>query len=129
MLRILAPLSLIFLSQCTGDETLTAYGGADTTWALQEMDGSAVATETTLIFPSPGALSGVGPCNNYSGRQTAPYPWFKTTQIISTKRACPELAFEDQYFQTLSEMTLSEILGDTLILSNDDGRELIFQAQ
>ncbi|SLN22924.1 META domain protein [Roseovarius albus] len=129
VIRVLATLSLVFLSKCSRDETLTAYGGADTTWALLEMDGQSVPAGTTLTFPSHGALTGLGPCNSYSGKQTAPYPWFKAEQISSTERACPELTFEGQYLTALSEMTLSEIAAPTLILSNDSGRELVFQAQ
>ena len=129
MVRFLPLISLLTLLQCTGDETLTAYGGSDTTWALQEIDGQAAQTDFTLVFPAPGTLSGVGPCNTYSGIQTAPYPWFKAERIKVTERACPDLDEEEKYLDTLSEMTLSEVAPGTLILSNDSGREMVFHAQ
>jgi len=42
--------------------------------------------------------------------------------------ACEKLNEETAFFSALSEMTLSEALGGTLILSNPDGREMVFQA-
>jgi heat shock protein HslJ len=42
--------------------------------------------------------------------------------------ACPDLAAEAQFFDALSTMTLVEVLGRTLILTDDNGREMLFQA-
>lgn len=123
-------LTLIFLlDACTsGDESLYAYGAADKTWVLQELGGEPFTEKATLIFSEPGALGGEAPCNSYGGRQTAPYPWFKASEIISTKRACPALPAETRYFRALENMTLSEVLEDKLILSTDDGDEMVFVA-
>jgi heat shock protein HslJ len=43
--------------------------------------------------------------------------------------ACPDLAAETTFFATLENMTLSEASGDTLILSNPDGRQMVFVAR
>jgi heat shock protein HslJ len=43
--------------------------------------------------------------------------------------ACPDLAAESQYLTALGEMTLAEVSGPTLILSNDAGRSMVFTAQ
>jgi len=51
------------------------------------------------------------------------------SQIGATKMACPDLAAENLFFAALAEMTLSEVLGDTLLLSNDKGREMVFKAE
>ena len=56
-----------------------------------------------------------------------PYPWIKIENIAATKRACPDLAAESAYFTSLQAMTLSEVLGDVLILSNDEGDEMVFR--
>lgn len=128
MLRYLT-LPLIFaLSACQADETLSGYGAAGVTWRLTSLDGAAFSARATLEFPEPGKISGAAPCNRYFGAQTAPYPWFKIEGLGRTKRACPELAQESAYFSALSEMTLSEVTGATLILSNDAGREMLFTA-
>ena len=42
--------------------------------------------------------------------------------------ACPDLALETSYFTALSEMEFAELLGNTLLLTNEAGREMLFQA-
>ena len=128
MRRLLTLPLLAALAACAGDESLTAYGAADKTWVLTEIDGAPALARTTLSFPEPGRLAGRAPCNAYSGAQTAPYPWFEVGPIASTKVACPDLAFEQSYFAALSAMTLSEVSGDILVLSTPEGREMVFKA-
>ena len=127
-MRPLALLALAALAACTGDETLSGYGAADRTWLLQELDGAPVTTRVTLTFPEPGQLGGEAPCNLYSGQQTVPYPWFKAENIVATRRACPALDLETRYFAALTRMTLSEVLGNTLILRDETGAEMVFTA-
>ena len=42
--------------------------------------------------------------------------------------ACDSLSAETVFFTALGDMTLAEVVGDTLILSNDKGREMVFQS-
>ena len=42
--------------------------------------------------------------------------------------AYPDMAAEAAFLATLQDMTLSEASGDTLILSNSDGRQMMFVA-
>jgi len=44
MIRLLALLPFAALSLCQGDETLRAYGAADKTWQLTELNGTPVTT-------------------------------------------------------------------------------------
>jgi len=115
------------LGFCGEDETVAGYGGGDVTWALAELDGAAYEARATLRFPEEGRIEGKAPCNRYSGDQGAPYPWFKAEKIAVTRRACPELDAEQAFLAALELMTLSEVAGDTLILSNDNGREMVFR--
>ena len=110
------------------DETVAGYGALDTPWRLVEIDGQAFPAQATLRFGTDGEISGSAPCNRYFGRQTAPYPWFAAEELGTTRRACPALAHETAYLSALAAMTLSEVAGDTLILSNDAGREMVFRA-
>lgn len=126
-MRRLMPLLLLFAA-CTGDETVSAYGGAGQTWKLSEIDGQAFTAAATLTFPEPGRIAGRAPCNAWSGTQTAPYPWFEARNILSTKAACPDLVQEQRFLSALSEMTLSEVSGDVLLLSTPEGREMVFTA-
>jgi heat shock protein HslJ len=117
------------LTNCGGDETVASYGAKEVVWQLVELDGKPFDARATLSFADEGALSGQAPCNRYSGQQSAPYPWFQAEKIAVTRMACPQLAAETAYFEALSAMTLSEVSGETLILSNDAGREMVFEAQ
>lgn len=116
------------LFSCAGDETLSGYGAADVTWVLATLDRAPFPARATLTFPEDGRLAGDAPCNAYWGAQTAPYPWFAATQITATRRACPDLDAEAAFFEALEAMTLAEVAGNTLLLSNDAGREMLFRS-
>ncbi|MCB4457501.1 META domain-containing protein [Leisingera sp. McT4-56] len=120
--------SMLLASACTGDETLSAYGAAGKTWQLHSIDGDPFAAAATLSFPEPGRIAGRAPCNSFHGGQTAPYPWFETGPLAVTRAACPQLAEEAVFLKALEEMSLSEVSGDVLILSNEEGREMLFKA-
>lgn len=123
---ILIPLSV--LSGCFQDETVSAYGAANKTWALVELDGQPFGPRATLTFPERGKIAGKAPCNSYSGTLDAPYPWFDAQQLVVTRMACPDLEAEAVFFAALSRAGQSEVAGDTLILRNDAGQEMVFKA-
>ena len=123
---VLAAMSV--LGYCK-DETVSGHGGDGATWVLRSIDGTPFAARATLTFPEEGTLAGEAPCNGYSGQQTVPYPWFSAERLITTRRACPDLEAETRYLRALGDMTLAEIAGDTLILSNDAGGEMVFRAR
>ena len=122
-------LILLVLCGCLADETISGYAPAGTTFVLQTINDTPFPARATLTFPQEGRIAGQAPCNSYSGAQTVPYPWFKVETIVATKRACPDLQAEQSFFEALSEMTLSEVSGTTLILSNDAGQKMIFTGQ
>lgn len=125
----LLPLIVATLAaSCERDETLTAYGASDRTWTLQSLDGAPFAARATLTFPAEGSVAGMAPCNSFRGRQSAPYPWFAAGPLLTTRRACPDLKAEQAFLRALEDMSLAEIAGDVLILSNDQGREMVFSA-
>jgi len=121
--------ALLIGSACMSDESVAKYGAAGKTWALHEIDGAPFSARTTLEFDKAGWITGQAPCNRFSAKQTAPYPWFKTGPAIATKMACQDLKQEQVFFEALGAMSLSEVSGAALILSNDDGRSMIFKAQ
>jgi heat shock protein HslJ len=123
---ILAALSA--LPQCQGDETVRAYGGGDKTWRLVELNGAPFDGRATLTFPEAGQIAGEAPCNAYSATMTVPYPWFDAGPIAVTRRACPDLAAEATFLKALEGASISDVLGDTLILSDDAGPTLVFKA-
>jgi heat shock protein HslJ len=113
---------------CARDETVAAYGAANRIWVLSEIDGQSFPAEATLTFPEPGRIAGQAPCNSYFADMAAPYPRFVSGPIASTRRICPDEAAERAYFEALSAMRLTEVLGETLILSAEDGRSMVFRA-
>jgi len=128
MLRFALVFSVIGLGQCSADETVAGYGGAEQVWTLTELDGTQFSKTATLSFPERGKIAGQAPCNRYFATMDAPYPWFEAGPIGATRMACPDLDAETLFLSALSEMTQSEVSGDTLVLRNDAGREMVFKA-
>ena len=127
MLRVLLFLPLL-LAACPKDESISTYADPGAVYHLVEIGGEAFAAGATIAFSEPGAVTGDGPCNSYTARQSVPYPWIRIEDIVATRRACPELATEAAFFAALQSMTLAEASGPVLILSNDDGVEMVFRA-
>tara|TARA_R110002049_G_scaffold117332_3_gene270731 strand:- start:119317 stop:119709 length:393 start_codon:yes stop_codon:yes gene_type:complete len=125
-LMILGALSM--LPNCNGDETVRAYGAADKVWRVTEIDGKPFTAHATLTFPEAGKIAGDAPCNSYSATMTVPYPWFEAGPVAVTRRACPQLAAEAAYLAALRDATLSEVLGNTLILSSVKRPLAVFKA-
>lgn len=119
-------LILFALAACAVDETISAYAGGP--YQLVAIDGAPFTANASLDVGTPGRISGAAPCNTYHAVQTAPYPWFALGPVAASRRACPDLAAEAAYFKNLATMEFAESLGDTLILSNSAGREMVFQA-
>lgn len=113
---------------CNTDETISGQTSAQDIWTLTHLNGEAVKVAITLTFPEKGQIAGRAPCNRYFATQNAPLPWFEVGPIGATKMACPDLATENKYFQTLSKMTLIERTGNTLLLSNDGSETLEFKS-
>ena len=116
------------LPGCT-DETISGYADPDATYRLTEIDGKPFIASATIAFRTEGRAEGSAPCNSWSANQNAPYPWLELGPIAATKRACPDLASETQFFDALGQMSLAEVQGPILILTNDAGREMVFSAE
>ena len=121
--------SLAALPACRADETSGSYGGGERTWELQQIDGQAFSARATLTFPETGRIAGQAPCNRYFGEMTAAYPEFDASKVAATRMACPELEAEQRFLSTLSEMSLSDVSDEMLILSNEAGRKMVFKAR
>jgi len=120
-------LALLPLTGCA-DETISGYADPGATYRLSHVGDAAFSANATIAFPEKGTARGTAPCNTWSATQTAPYPWLALGPIARTERACPDLAAEQSFFDALSTMTLAEVQGTTLILSNDAGQEMVFTA-
>ncbi|WP_099826860.1 META domain-containing protein [Oceaniglobus indicus] len=119
----------LLLAACGGDETVSGQVDPDLTFALSTLDGTAFPARATIAFPGEGKVLGQAPCNRWSARQTAPYPWVEITGILSTKATCPDQPSEDAFFDALRQMGRIEAVGRVVIFSNDAGREMVFRAE
>lgn len=126
-LLLLPPLAL--MNGCAADESITGFVDPSAQYHLVEIDGAPLGANATIAFPSAGDVVGQAPCNRYFATQTKPYPWFALNGIGATRMACPDLDAETAYFAALEAMTLAEVSGGTLILSNTDGRSMVFEAR
>jgi heat shock protein HslJ len=117
----------ILLAACLKDETISGYVDQTATFQLVEINGAKFTATATLSFPEQGRISGQAPCNSYNATQTAPYPWFELGPIRATLSTCPEMAEENEFFETLTRMTLIETLADVVILRNDEAEEMLFR--
>jgi len=118
-----------FLAPYLKDETISGYADPVVSYRLEAINDAPFDARATISFPAEGRIEGNGPCNTYSTTQSAPYPWFETGPIAATKRACPDLALESEFFAALPRMTLIEVAGEVLLLTNDAGEVMAFRAQ
>ncbi|TNF21775.1 MAG: META domain-containing protein [Rhodobacteraceae bacterium] len=129
MKLVLLPLLLAALAaSCDRDAPVTAYGPSDRTWQLERLDGAPFTARATLGFPAEGRLTGMAPCNSFRGPQTATYPDFAAGPLLTTRRACPDLAAEQTFLRALEAMRRAKITDTHLILSTPQGREMVFSA-
>lgn len=114
------------VSACAPTETVTQYGGAAYEWKLSEIDGSAVGYDAQLAFTPDGSVHGEGPCNGFSGRQSKPYPWVSIQIDFVEELYCSGIDNEEAFLNALTEMTLIEVSGPNMVMSNDAGRQMAF---
>ena len=119
---------LVLLAACNEDETVSGYVGDSTIFALQSINEQPFQASATIDLSETGKVSGEGPCNSYSAEQSTPYPWFNLGPIAATERACEDLSAEVTFFQALQSMTIAEVNGPILILTNDAKDEMVFEA-
>lgn len=128
MIRIFLTLTLtLALAACKNDETVAGYDGGQI-WRLTELDNAPFDAPATLQFGAGGKVTGQAACNSFFSEQSKPYPWVGFGPIGSVRMMCPQMPAETAFFSALTDMTLAEVSGDMMILSNDAGRQMVFKA-
>ncbi|MEQ3625530.1 MAG: META domain-containing protein [Celeribacter sp.] len=110
------------------EKTLSEFAGNQSEWVLVAIDGGPAPDGVTLTFPVPNHISGHGPCNAYSARIVAPFPWFGIAGITATRMACPALEAEQRYFSTLEHMSAVELNGASMTLTGA-GKSLRYRSR
>lgn len=112
--------------------TVAGCGGAeqppdslvDTSWAIVDIAGEAVAGDNYAISFGADTLVGYTGCNRFSGSYSRNGDMLALGAIRGTRRACPEprMSRERRAWQILSgPVTISFPDGETLLLSGDGG--------
>ena len=116
------------LAGCVEDHSGSKRIPQGVEYVLIEMNGTAFDERTTIVFGADGGVSGQAPCNRYFGQVSSGYPRFALNGVGATMMACPALDTEAAFFAALEGMTLANVYGDTLTLSNPAGETLVFAA-
>lgn len=119
----------LLLAACRADETVSAFADPQALYRLVEVNGMPFDGRATIRFPQEGRVSGRGPCNSFTASQTAPYPWFELGPLAATRALCPRIEAERAYFAALAGMSNVEVMGGVVILRNEAGDEMVFQAE
>lgn len=119
----------IMVRRTTQDEHATPTSLFDTTWVLEEIDGSAPAADvrSDMTIAPDGATTGRGGCNRYSGQATIEGTTVAFGKVAATMMACPEPAMnqERQFFDMFEKVASYRIGdGDKLFLVDADGTDL-----
>ncbi|WP_374375553.1 META domain-containing protein [Tabrizicola sp.] len=94
-------------------------------WHLVGLEGQEVGWEAFLRFDG-DKVAGKAPCNRWFGTNSAALPAVSIQGIGATKMACPDLAAESAYFETLQAMLRAELDQGHLYLIGPEGRIMEF---
>jgi len=84
----------------------TQHVALEGSWQLTALNGRPETTGITLEFGPDSSATGQAPCNRYFGTYAAGSDFsFALPQVGATKRACPALNLESEYFSSLSAAT------------------------
>lgn len=80
------------------------------------------------FFPAEKKFTGNGGCNRINGNYAIEKrSEIRLTEISSTKMACPDLAFENTFLETLGKVNRFEISDNNMLLKDDNKVLLILQ--
>ncbi|MEM6635978.1 MAG: META domain-containing protein [Pseudomonadota bacterium] len=110
---------LTVISAC-GDETISGYIDRSQVFSLEGDPAMSVS------FPRRGRVHGHGLCGEWKARQAAPYPWIEIGPVPGTEASCADFEAEKRFRDALANMRIAEVSGQFLILSGENGEEMVF---
>jgi heat shock protein HslJ len=111
------------------DESLSGYAARDAPYQLFELNGRPAEHPIAVVFPSMWRMEWRTGCGVYRAKISVPYPWFGLVAVTAVPRACAEASADRAFIAALHAMTLSEVHGGTLILSDGAGAEMVFRTK
>ena len=126
-------LGLILPFQLNASDTDSANSTAqasltNTYWKLIELKGQAVKTEAgqreiKLTLRGENKVTGFAGCNSFFGSYTFDESKITISQLAASRKFCTEtMDMETLFLKTLTEVAGYKIIGQTLHLSDDEGR-------
>lgn len=92
-------------------------------WRLVELNGKPIDTtgnherEAHIVFKAlNNRVFGSGGCNRFSGSYELQGDQLNISQLISTKMACMNIPYENEFFKVLQDADKIELSADTLLL-------------
>lgn len=104
-------------------------------WVLVEMKGVPVQQsggrrDAFINFEvDQKKFRGNGGCNQINGNYTVEKNTIRFKDVISTKMACDDIAFESTFLSTLAEVDRYEVKGDDLLLKRKRETVLVLRAK
>lgn len=108
------------------DEPVSPFAQPDQIWRLSELGGATFDKDSTLIFGTEGNVAGKALCNRFMGRAEWTPESLSIGPLGSTMMACPDLEQEQIVMQALSSVARGGIVDDRLILTLQDGSEMVY---
>ena len=94
-------------------------------WVLSELNGTPVQTSNTdkdasvKFSLADMRVSGTGGCNRFNGSFTAKGKDLSFGPLATTKMMCPDIKFEDAFYNALGKVKEYEITGNELLLKDN----------
>ncbi|MCA8883170.1 MAG: META domain-containing protein [Rhodobacteraceae bacterium] len=95
-------------------------------WRLVQLNGSAFTARARFSIAVDRRLAGQAPCNSFFGAIDGTAAAFHIGPLAATRNACADLAAESAFFQALEAARQARIDGGRLVMTGDDGVELVF---
>jgi heat shock protein HslJ len=94
-------------------------------WHLVGLEGQEVGWNASLRIDGDN-ITGKAPCNSWGAKSSASLPALSLGPIRATRMACPDLAAEAAFFETLQAMQRTELDQGHLFLIGMEGRIMEF---
>lgn len=123
MQRIIIGLMLVFAA-CTPVKKITSVAG---TWKLHSVVGSDISVEKDYsVMITDTTISGVLPCNKFSGKLEKENSKCQIKQLMSTKRYCDGMVLETTVLTAMRKCDQITVKGKQLIFFTEGKQTLVY---
>lgn len=95
-------------------------------WRLVELGGAPFTQRVTATLTADGRVVGEAPCNRFTAAWSGRWPDLAFAPATATRRACPNLQAETEFFAVLDRIEHAALGADGLTLTGPDDAMLRF---